>query len=692
MKKRTWKLKEQSEEEVKCLCNAFPISPIVAKLLINREQNTPEKASVFLCKAIDTLGDPLQMKDMDKAVARIEAAVKNKEKVTVYGDYDVDGVTSTAILYRYLKERGLRCSYYIPDRTEEGYGINNAALDSIVEGGTTLLITVDSGITAIEEIAYAKTIGLDVVVTDHHECKEELPDCAAVVNPKRRDCPYPFQELAGVGVVLKLICALEGRENLQSVIDRYCELAAFGTIADVMPLRGENRVLVSLGLSRMNHTKNIGLSALMERAGLTGKKVTAGSVSFALAPRINAAGRMGCATRSVELFLTEDRSEAAQIAGELCEVNRLRQEEENGILEQAKAMIQADPHFAEKKIIVLAHENWHHGVIGIVASRLADQYYLPCILISLTDGIGKGSGRSVGTFNLYEALEAEKDYLMKFGGHALAAGLTIAENQLTEFRERMEEYAATHLTAEMLAAVTEIDCELSGEEVNLSTVKDIYFLEPYGMGNPTPVFLLADTTIIDYIPLSGGKHMKMTLQKDGKVFCCMCFGRRADEFPFLPGERIDLVAGLDVNRFRGEESVQVAMRDVRISAAYEAEMQKTAALYRRHMEGEILTPAEAKAIIPSREDFVTVFRLLGKREHKGKYQDIYRKIELPGRKNFNLGKFLVCLTVFQDSELLHILPEEEGVCLKVCKSEQKKNLDLSKTLIALKTIRMKSGT
>lgn len=682
-------MKKQDPTAVQNLCTALGESPIVAKLLINRGQDTPEKARRFLCDSIDTLHDPMLLRDMDKAVARIEQAERAGEKITIYGDYDVDGVTSTAILYRYLKERGFAVDYYIPDRVEEGYGINCGALDTIAASGTGLLITVDSGITAIEEIAYASKMGLDVIVTDHHECKETLPVCCAVVNPKRPDCGYPFQELAGVGVAFKLIAALAGRDRLQYVIDNFCELAAFGTIADVMPLHGENRVLVALGLKRIEHTRNIGLAALMEKAGVRGRKITAGTVGFTLAPRINAAGRIGCATRSVELFLTRDPKQAAQIASELCDVNRQRQEEENVILEQAEEMIAADPDFAKKKIIVLAHDGWHHGVIGIVASRLSDKYYLPSVLISFDGDAGKGSGRSVRGFNLYEALAAVGDSLVKFGGHALAAGLTVDRESFPAFRQRLEAYAQEKLDEELLTPVLDIDCALAGEDIRRETIKKIYRLEPYGMGNPAPVFLLEDAEIVDYISLGGGKHMKMTLRKDGAVFPCICFGRPLAEFPYFIGDRIDVAGGLEINVFRGEETPQISLKDIRMNCEFARRIEEEADICRRFHAREGITPAEAERVLPLRRDFEAVFQYLRREEKEDTAQRLFRASGLAAGSSF--GRFLICLAVFEDMELLRIDRTEKGMRLAVQKASEKKDLDRSEILIALRAIKTKSG-
>ena len=425
MRTKQWNIARLDGNAVRALSQEGGYPLLTAAVLCSRGMDTPEKASAFLASDFSQLNDPLLLPDMEKAVRIIRDAVDAGERIAVFGDYDVDGITSTCVLVRYLRSQYADCTFYIPDRLTEGYGLNCGALQKLRDDGVSLVITVDSGITAIEEAAFAKEIGLKMVITDHHECMDQLPDALAIVNPKRPDSTYPFQELAGVGVAFKLICALAGRDHLAEVLDNYLDLVAVGTIADVMPLYGENRAIVANGLQYLVHTDNPGLRMLMRESGVEDKRMTASVVSFTLAPRINAAGRMGCALLAAELFLTNSLSRASEIAATLCRQNKERQNAENAILEQAYAVLQKEYDPEEDRMIVLWGEEWHHGVIGIVSSRISDRYGCPTVLISLEGDRGKGSGRSVRGFNLFEALEHSSAYLEKFGGHALAAGLTI---------------------------------------------------------------------------------------------------------------------------------------------------------------------------------------------------------------------------------------------------------------------------
>ena len=458
--------------EVLALETALGISSVTARLLCQRGYTSPESAKAFLFEEGE-FHSPFLIPDMDKAVERIERAIANREKVVIYGDYDVDGVTSVSVLTLYLKARGLMTKYYIPSRNGEGYGMNNAAIDKLHESGVSLMITVDTGVTAIDEVAYASSLGMDTVVTDHHECQALLPAAYAVVNPRRHDSAYPFKELAGVGVVFKLISACEltkaGSEEekralMDALCERYIDLVAMGTVADVMPLVDENRLLVKKGLSMMNARPRMGLSALLTAASGGERKasvITATTVSFTVAPRINAAGRIASAERAARLFLTESPAEAEKIALELCEINRARQAEENRIIEEAEAKIAAECDLENDRVIVLADDGWHHGVIGIVASRITERYGLPSILISFDGDIGKGSGRSVKGINLVEALTDAEEHLIKFGGHELAAGLSVERSRIDAFRRHLNEYVKAHFADCEGGAGVDVDCEIA---------------------------------------------------------------------------------------------------------------------------------------------------------------------------------------------------------------------------------------
>ncbi len=591
-KERSWRVSPEPDIAVcNAVANSLKLSPAAAKLLCARGFDTARAAKAFIGSETEQLHDPFLLADMDKAVARIRKALVNREKIVVYGDYDVDGVTSVSILYSYLQIHSADVTYYIPNRIGEGYGINADALKTFAEEGYKLMITVDTGITAIDEIANAKKLGLDTVVTDHHECRELLPDCP-VVNPRRPDCPYPFKELAGVGVAFKLICALE--KDLRSTtlynavklaVNRCGELVAIGTIADVMPLVDENRVIVKYGLSLLEKTSNAGIKALMLASGVTEtapdgevvfkKKVSSSLVGYTLAPRINAAGRISNATLAVELFLTEYKDRATEIATELCEINRERQAQENQITSEADRSI-AEQCSPEDYVIVLAGDHWHHGVIGIVCSRLTERYNLPSILVSFegqsseppaSEDIGKGSGRSIKGFNLVEALGKCSDKLVKYGGHELAAGLSIERGKLTEFRRAINKLAAKTFEGKEPERIVDIDIILEPTEISMKLCEELWLLEPFGVANAQPVFETDRFIITDITPLAGRRHTKLTVKSRSHSFTALCFGMPTDEVElgFAVGDLVDLVYNLDINEYRGHSSVQLLVRDIRRS-------------------------------------------------------------------------------------------------------------------------------
>ena len=591
-KKKIWRVGEAAcgAEEIASTLN---LSLATARLLACRGYTTPDAARAFIRKEADLLHDPFQLRDMDKAVERIVRAIHKNEHIVVYGDYDVDGVTAVSVVYTYLAELGCDVKYYIPNRVGEGYGVNVDAVRTFASEGCTLMITVDTGVTAIDEVSLASSLGIDTVVTDHHECREELPEAVAVVNPRRGDCTYPFDELAGCGVAFKLVCALEMRLNGIDAIDatkncaaRFAELVAIGTVADVMPLTNENRIIVSYGLMLLENTKNAGLAALMRASGIIAvdaegrpikKKITSSTVGFTIAPRLNAAGRISSAEFAVELLLCRDEARAEEIANELCETNRRRQAEENSIVEAASVKIESQCG-EDDYVIVLDDDHWHHGVIGIVCSKLTERYNLPSILISfenntddapLPTDIGKGSGRSIRGLNLFEALEYCAPFLSKYGGHELAAGLSLKRSNLPAFRMAINEFAKKSLGKGELCRVVDIDLRINPEEISQKLAEELYLLEPFGTSNAQPVFETDRFIITDVAALSGGKHTKLTLRAPGYAveFTALCFGHSSAEFEFVPGDAVDLAYNLDVNEFRGRKSVQLLVRDIRRTIA-----------------------------------------------------------------------------------------------------------------------------
>lgn len=547
------------------LADALNIPPVIASILANREITDAETAKHFLSKGKNGIHHPFLLKNAEKAAERIRQALDTNETVVIYGDYDVDGITSTSIVYKFLKGLGLNVSFYIPNRVDEGYGINILALQKIRKSGATLMVTVDCGITAVGEVEFAKTIGLDIIITDHHTCKEDIPRAHAVINPKQPDCTYPFKDLAGVGVAFKFILAIALKLGLSAskYFDEFIDIVAIGTIADVVSLTGENRLFVSQGLKKLQNTDNIGIQALFETAGIVGKPLSSGNISFMIAPRINAAGRVGSATMAVELLITDSKEKATEIAAQLEEENHHRQHTEQEILKDALEMIDAMEKPEEKKVFVLAKEGWHHGVIGIVASRITDKFYKPAILISLTDNLGKGSGRSVKGFNIFNALSHCSDHLLKFGGHELAAGLGLSADSIKDFDAQINAYANEVMDENTLVPYINIDAVIHLSDLTLTNAEMLSMLEPFGMGNAQPIFAVMNTTLSSVRQIGNGKHCKITVTKSGRQAEFVGFNMAEVSENFKIGTNLDLAFTIDTNVFRGVKQLQLILKDVR---------------------------------------------------------------------------------------------------------------------------------
>lgn len=566
MREKIWEyrnkdLKREETEQFAKLCN---IPPVLAVVLQNRGITDEKSAAAFLKKGLDGVHDPFLLNDMDAAADRIITAIENKEKITVYGDYDADGVTSTAILYGFLKKTGANVEYYIPDRHKDGYGLNISAINRIARGGTKLMITVDCGITSVGEIEFAKTQSMDVIVTDHHTCKETLPRAVAVINPKRTDSTYPFRDLAGVGVAFKLVLALGVKLGIPSceVFAEYVDLAAVGTIADVVPLLGENRIFADRGISSIAEGKNCGLRALLKAAGAEERTLDSTAVAFAIAPRINAAGRMEHAEKAERLLLESDYEKALETAYSLNEANANRQKLEREIL--AEALEQAAMFEEEQYVYVLSGENWHSGVIGIVAARICEQFYRPCILLSREGGKAKGSGRSIEELNLFEAISDSEDLLTAFGGHAQAAGLSLMTDNIDEFRKRINAYAKNILKDRVLLPKIKIDCRLAPQSINIKTARMMGALEPFGCGNETPIFSLSGARIAQIGTMGAdGRHLRMQLYSGEYVFNAVGFGMGEYCELLNAGDAVNVAFSLNINTFRGNESLQLFLKDIK---------------------------------------------------------------------------------------------------------------------------------
>ena len=557
--KKKWEYYKQDEELVKKIAKEHGISEILAKILINRGITEKEQINIFLEPTREDFHDPFLMKDMEKAVERIIQAINSDEKIIIYGDYDVDGLTSITVLKKFLQERGKEADYYIPNRLEEGYGLNKQAISEIAEKGYNLMITVDCGISGIEEVDFAKALGIETIITDHHEQAENLPNAYCIINPKRKDNTYPFRGLAGVGVVFKLIQAISIKLGLEpKEYLKYLDIVCIGTISDIVPLVDENRTIAKLGLRLVGMTKNIGLKELVKQNGY--KTVDSGMVSFGIAPRINACGRMGKQEEALKLFLTQEQEEAVKITQDLNKYNIQRQEIEKSIFEQAIAELQKED-LQQLSSIVLAGENWHHGVIGIVASRITEKFFKPTILICMEGDIGKGSGRSVPGFDLHEALIESSEYLTKFGGHEMAVGLSLEKQNYEKFKKRFEEIASSK-NIKQLVSVINVDCEISKKDLKPETIEQIKKLEPFGEKNKQPLFIYKNLKIASIRALSEGKHLKLTLKDGNDLIEAIGFnlGELAEEY--LIGDKVDLVGTLEINAFNGQNKIQINMKDI----------------------------------------------------------------------------------------------------------------------------------
>ena len=557
---KKWQLNEVNDELADKIANEFNISKIVASIIANKGLKDNNEIEVFLHPRRGDFHDPFLMPDMDKAVARIIQAIDNKEKVAIYGDYDVDGITSSTVLHRFLEERGLHTDIYIPNRLNEGYGLNKKEIEAIAETKHTLIITVDCGITGYDEIEYAKTFGIDTVVTDHHELPEKLPDAIAVVDCKRKDNKYPFNGLAGVGVAFKLTQALAIKLNLpEESYLKYLDIVCVGTISDIVPLVDENRTISKLGLRLVKQTRNIGLKVLLESIGY--KKIDSNTISFGIAPRINACGRMGHEKEALKLFLTNNIEEAKQITQKLNEYNLQRQEIEKRIFDEAQELMQ-NPEEQKLPCIVLRKENWHHGVIGIVSSKITDMYFKPSILMCIEEGnIAKGSGRSIPGFDIHEALENCKENIKQFGGHSMAIGITIDNDKFDDFKKQIEEYAESKQISEIVP-VLNIDEKVQLKNINLSDIKDLELLEPFGEANKPPIFQINNLKIESIRTLTQGKHLKLDVKEENTRFSAIGFnlGNLANDYKI--GDKVNIAGFLEINSFNGMDSIQINIKDI----------------------------------------------------------------------------------------------------------------------------------
>ena len=673
MKFQKWHIAEPHPEAAARLTAAgYPC--LVSAVLASRGIRTAEEAAAFLEHEQRLTYSPFLMADMDKAVARVQQALADHEKIAVFGDYDVDGITATCILVDYLQGRGADVLHYIPRRIEDGYGLSCDAIEGLYRKGARLLITVDCGITGVEEVDFANSLGMDVVITDHHECKETLPRAAAVVDPHRPDCPYPFKHLAGCGVALKLALALGGPDREEALFSRYCTLAAIGTVADVMQMSGENRTIVSRGLAAIEHSDFIGLHALLKEAGLAGREITSVQIGFVLAPRINAAGRMGAADKAAELLLCTDPAEAERMARDLCALNRERQNVEQTIYSQAEEMIARLPD-RDRSALVLESSRWHQGVVGIVASRLSEKYSRPSFMIHLNGATGKGSCRSWGGFNLFAALESCKDLLLGFGGHELAAGFTIEEGNIPAFRQRMNDYARSFRGGEAPVSVLDVDVAITHPSaVTLEELEALSALEPYGSGNARPVFCLLGATLLRTQNVGQNRHLKLRLGKGSAQFDGIFFSTVAEDCGCKAGDRVDAAFYLQVNEFRGSRTVQLQMVDLRPSLWASGREQESLDLTARCTMHQPIPARDARRLLPTRDQFAAAWRFLERTVPEdgltAGWLPLLRALAAELGRAEPFPRAALCLAVFAERGLLTMERQEDDVTIRLHRGQK----------------------
>lgn len=604
MSRKKWIVRSGNKEDATMFAEKLGVSPYAALIASTRGINTIDGAREFFGLNERKSVDPMDFPDMYAAVKRIQKALDEFERIAVYGDYDADGVTSTALLYSYLEMQGADVVYYVPNRHTEGYGLSYEAIDKLSMMGVKLIITVDNGISAVDEAKYIRELEMELIVTDHHLPSEALPQAVAVVDPHRTDCNLKFKDYAGVGVAYKLICALEGEEN--GITDSFVDLVTVGTVADVMPLIKENRELVRRGVNMLADSDRIGIQALIEAAGLGSRKMTSTSVAFGICPRINAAGRMGSADRAIRLLLSDDYDEAMLLAQVINDENVTRQQTEQDILIQAVEQISENPEWQYQNVLVVAGEGWHDGVVGIVASRLVEKYGKPTLVITIDGDDAKGSGRSIEGFNLYDAISHCSGCLTHFGGHTLAAGIGLKATDIDAFRTAINDYSDT---IEMPFPVQNIDFKLNPACVNTEMLETVEQLEPFGAGNPQPIFGLYNMTVTDIQSIGNGKHLRVVLERNGVSLQTVKFRTVQAEFPFVRGDVVDAAVGLETNEYLGQIRVSILLKNIKLHDMVEddlfSSMRDFSLLMRGRSDG-----FDPSLLIPQRETTAAVYRFI----------------------------------------------------------------------------------
>lgn len=648
---KVWSVAKVNKERAIAMANKLEIPPLLAMMLDIRGITKEEDVINFLQENKD-FSDPFLMKDMDKAVERITTAVENGEKICVYGDYDADGVTSTSLLYSYLRDSlGADVMFYIPTRTGEGYGMNKGAVDKIHSLGVTLIITVDNGISAREEIDYTNSLGIDTVITDHHMPSGAIPKAVAVVNAHQKDDKSPFKDFSGVGVAFKLVMAIEGEyADVDSLLENFSDIATLGTIGDIVPLVGENRTLVKNGLRHIQNSDRIGINAMKQESGIAEKEINSSNVAFTLVPRINAGGRLGSSEKSVNLLLTEDEDEAVTIADKLGMDNRERQSIEKEILASIDEEVRRTPNIVNDKILVFAGKGWHQGVVGIVASRIKDIYDKPTIIIGIDDdGVARGSGRSVEGFSLCDAVFACSEHLTHYGGHPMAVGISLEKEKINDFRKAINAYCKD---IKMPYNILHIDCKLNPNQLDLSILDSLSYIEPCGASNPSPIFGLYNMTVIATKEIGNGKHMRITLSRgQGQVpVYAVYFNHNFQSCSYRNGDIVDVAVSLDRNIYNGQENLSVIIKDIKYSQSNNEELIDSERIFDKFAKRYRLTKNEVMSILPTRNDFAYVYRFL--KQNKG---FIYGEYALVNALNYkiSMGKLIVILYSMKELGLIN---------------------------------------
>lgn len=674
-----WNVKKLNKENAIKIAKNYQISTFLAMLLDIYDINDIEN---FIKPDFEKILN-YDYKDMKKAVDRIKLSIENNEKICICGDYDADGVTSVSIIYSYLESIGANVIYHVPERNKDGYGLNKSIIDLLKEKEVNIIVTVDNGITAVEEIKYAKELGIDTVITDHHKLPKDLPEAVAIVDPQREDDSV-FKELAGVGVAFKLILALEGDDlDLEFLLENYADIVLIGTVADIVPLKDENRLLTKIGLSYINKTDKVGIISILKNAGIFKSNLNSTDIAFGLVPRINAAGRLSTTEKVVELLTTYDEDRASEIAKELENENTERKNIELKILEQIEILLKNEPQRLYEDVLIVDGENWHPGVIGIVASKLVEKYGKPTIVITKNDSIARGSARSVAGFSIYDAINSCNDYLLKFGGHTMAAGFDLKTEDLKKFKEDIKSFTKKNNVPFYSLDIT---CKLNPEMLSLDLIKDIDVLEPFGKDNPRPIFGLYNMKLESIKAVGNGNHLRLTFSRDQKIITAMKFFTTEDEFPYIVGDFVDLAVELSKSTYQGVESLSIFIKDIKFSGLENEKLLYSLKIYEKILRNETKN-INLSEYTPTRDDFARVYRFLKNLSSAKNSQTFSFSTNILNFRindeNINFCKMLLILDIMDELNLIEIKKDYLNYKLKLNQVSEKVDLKSSKILKSL---------